>query len=77
MVAIHSAMQLRRLLPLEEFIRVTSRASGPNQYLAQRVMLRTQAESKTNVAFAVSAVVTLLASPDRIVGKLATNTLIQ
>jgi hypothetical protein len=77
MAANFSAMQLRRLLPLEEFVRVTSRASGPNQYSVHRVMLRTLAESKTNVAFAVPVVVSMLASPDGIVGKLATNTLIQ
>ena len=77
MAANFSTMQLRRLLPLEEFVRVTSRASGPNQYMVQRVILRTVAESKTNTAFIVPIIVPMLASPDEGVRKLATNALIQ
>ena len=77
LVASFSAAQLRTLVPMEEFVRVMSRASGPNQYMVQRVMLRTLAETKTNVAFAVPIVVPMLASPDEPVRKLATNALIR
>jgi hypothetical protein len=58
LLANYSAMQLRRLLLMEEFVRV---ASGV---------------SKTNVAFADPAVVSMLTSPDEAVRKLATNALL-
>jgi len=76
-VTIVAAMQLRNLLPLEEFVRVAVRASGPNQRLVHRVMLHQLAETKTNVAFAVPVVVSLLGSSDRLIAELATNTLVQ
>jgi hypothetical protein len=76
LLANYSAMQLRRLLLMEEFVRVASGVSGIHQYAVQRLLLRSLAESKTNVAFAVPAVVSMLTSPDEAVRKLATNALL-
>src|SRR6185503_18112284 len=76
-VASYAMMQLRPLLPMDEYFRVANAVSGPNQNVMLRISLRALAESTINVTSAVPVIVPLLASPDEGMRILATNALVQ